>query len=172
MPKRGNFKTATVFAIMALGFMVNEANAAQCGNSVGGFETWKSQIVEEARAKGVGGSALSALQGTHYNHATIGADHSQGGFHVSLESFLARRGGAAIAARGRGMKNSAMFQSIQQQYGVPPGPLIAIWGFETGFGAVHGNQDALSAVATLAYDCRRSAYFTDQLSKCAWFDAW
>jgi len=34
---------------------------------------------------------------------------------------------------------------------------------ETGFGAVHGNQDALSAVATLAYDCRRSAYFTDQL---------
>jgi membrane-bound lytic murein transglycosylase B len=46
---------------------------------------------------------------------------------------------------------------------VPPGPLIAIWGFETGFGAVHGNQDALSAVATLAYDCRRSAFFTDQL---------
>jgi len=34
---------------------------------------------------------------------------------------------------------------------------------ETGFGAVHGNQDALSAVATLAYDCRRSAFFTDQL---------
>ncbi len=45
----------------------------------------------------------------------------------------------------------------------PPGPLIAIWGMETGFGHVHGNQDALSAVATLAYDCRRSAYFTDQL---------
>ena len=28
---------------------------------------------------------------------------------------------------------------------------------------MHGNQNALSAVATLAYDCRRSAYFTDQL---------
>ena len=35
---------------------------------------------------------------------------------------------------------------------------------ETGFGAVQGNQNALSAVATLAYDCRRSAYFTDQLN--------
>ena len=34
---------------------------------------------------------------------------------------------------------------------------------ETGFGKIHGNQHALSAVATLAYDCRRSAYFTDQL---------
>jgi membrane-bound lytic murein transglycosylase B len=34
---------------------------------------------------------------------------------------------------------------------------------ETGFGAVHGNQNMLSAIATLAYDCRRSDYFTDQL---------
>jgi membrane-bound lytic murein transglycosylase B len=34
---------------------------------------------------------------------------------------------------------------------------------ETGFGAMRGNTNTLSAVATLAYDCRRSAYFTDQL---------
>ncbi len=34
---------------------------------------------------------------------------------------------------------------------------------ETAFGAVKGNVNTLSAVATLAYDCRRSAYFTDQL---------
>ncbi|MCI0735852.1 MAG: lytic murein transglycosylase, partial [Beijerinckiaceae bacterium] len=47
--------------------------------------------------------------------------------------------------------------------GVPPGPLLAIWGMETGFGRERGNQNTLSAVATLAYDCRRSAYFTDQL---------
>jgi membrane-bound lytic murein transglycosylase B len=53
---------------------------------------------------------------------------------------------------------------LEQRYGVPPGPLIAIWGMETGFGSQHGNLHALSAVATLAYDCRRSAYFTDQLN--------
>jgi membrane-bound lytic murein transglycosylase B len=34
---------------------------------------------------------------------------------------------------------------------------------ETGFGANRGNANVLSAVATLAYDCRRSAYFTEQL---------
>jgi hypothetical protein len=38
-----------------------------------------------------------------------------------------------------------------------------IWGMETGFGKSRGNQNVLSAVATLAYDCRRTAYFTDQL---------
>jgi membrane-bound lytic murein transglycosylase B len=78
---------------------------------------------------------------------------------------MAKRGASIIVARGRQLKRSqaALFASIQQRYGVPPGPLIAIWGMETGFGAVHGNQHALSAVATLAYDCRRSDYFTDQL---------
>jgi membrane-bound lytic murein transglycosylase B len=56
-----------------------------------------------------------------------------------------------------------MFASIQQRYGVPPGPLIAIWGMETGFGSQRGNQNMLSSIATLAYDCRRSAYFTEHL---------
>ncbi len=78
---------------------------------------------------------------------------------------MAKRGASAIVARGRQLKQSqaGLFASIQQRYGVPPGPLLAIWGMETGFGAVRGNQHALSAVATLAYDCRRSEYFTDQL---------
>jgi membrane-bound lytic murein transglycosylase B len=165
MTKCGQFRIVVVAALVALGGMAGKAAAAQCGNTAAGFDTWKTQIAEEAKSKGIDGSALSALMGTHYNHATIGADRGQGGFHVSFESFMARRGGSAIASRGRGLKQSqaALFASIQQRYGVPPGPLIAIWGFETGFGAVRGNQDALSAVATLAYDCRRSAYFTDQL---------
>ena len=34
---------------------------------------------------------------------------------------------------------------------------------ETGFGSQHGNQNSLSAIATLAYDCRRPEFFTDQL---------
>ena len=102
---------------------------------------------------------------THYNPATIAADRGQRSFHLSLDQFLAKRGGSAIASRGRSLKqsNAALFASIEQRYGVAPGPLLAIWGMETGFGAVHGNQNMLSAIATLAYDCRRSDYFTDQL---------
>lgn len=84
---------------------------------------------------------------------------------MSLDQFLAKRGGSVIVARGRALKqsNAALFASIEQRYGVPPGPLLAIWGMETGFGRMRGNQNVLSAVATLAYDCRRPAYFTDQL---------
>ncbi len=41
--------------------------------------------------------------------------------------------------------------------------MLAIWGMETGLGRFLGNQNTLSAVATLAYDCRRTAFFTEQL---------
>lgn len=149
----------------ALG-LASPASAAQCGNNAAGFEAWKQDFADEARARGHGAAAISALMGTHYNSATIAADRGQKSFRLSLDQFMAKRGGSAIIARGRSLKKSqaGLFSSIEQRYGVPPGPLLAIWGMETGFGAVHGNQHALSAVATLAYDCRRSDYFTDQLN--------
>src|SRR5215203_3521484 len=64
-----------------------------------------------------------------------------------LDQFLAKRGGSAIVSRGRALKQSqaALFAQIEQRYGVPPGPLLAIWGMETAFGAQRGNQNVLSA---------------------------
>jgi membrane-bound lytic murein transglycosylase B len=143
----------------------SQANAAQCGNSAGGFEAWKQSFAGEARAKGVGASTIQALMATNYAQATINADRGQRSFQLSLEQFLAKRGSTTIVAKGRQLKNSqaALFSSIQQRYGVPPGPLLAIWGMETGFGTQRGNQNMLSSIATLAYDCRRSAYFTEHL---------
>jgi membrane-bound lytic murein transglycosylase B len=157
-------KAVAITALATFGPAVGAANAAQCGHSGGGFESWKQEFAQEARGK-VGATAIAALMTTHYNPATISADRGQRSFHLSLDQFLAKRGGSVIASRGRALKqsNAALFASIEQRYGVPPGPLLAIWGMETGFGAVHGNQNMLSAVATLAYDCRRSDYFTDQL---------
>ncbi|WP_338690062.1 lytic murein transglycosylase [Bradyrhizobium sp. 26S5] len=153
---------AAVAMVATLGV---EANAAQCGNGPGGFESWKEQFAGEARAKGVGATAIDALMQSHYASATIAADRGQRSFGLSLEQFMAKRGSATIVARGRSLKQSqaALFASIQQRYGVPPGPLIAIWGMESGFGSQRGNQNMLSSIATLAYDCRRPEFFTDQL---------
>jgi membrane-bound lytic murein transglycosylase B len=165
MTTGGQFKTVTVAALVALVWMASEAGAAQCGSTAAGFEAWKKQFADEARGKGVSASTVAALMATTYSTATIAADRGQRSFRLSLDQFLAKRGGSAIVARGRALKQShaALFASIQQRYGVPPGPLLAIWGMETGFGANRGNHNVLSAVATLAYDCRRSAYFTEQL---------
>ena len=141
------------------------ANAAQCGNGPGGFEAWKQQFAPEAKANGIGANGINALMQANYASATIAADRSLHSFKLSLDQFMVKRGSAAIVARGRSLRQSqgAMFASIEQRYGVPPGPLIAIWGMESGFGSQRGNQNMLSSIATLAYDCRRPEYFTDQL---------
>jgi membrane-bound lytic murein transglycosylase B len=166
MIRGGQFKTVTVAALIALVGMASEAGAAQCSSTAASFEAWKKQFADEARGRGVSASAVAALMSTSYSSAAIAADRGQRSFGLSLEQFIAKRGGSAIVARGRALKQSqaALFASLQQRYGVPPGPLLAIWGMETGFGSQHGNQNALSAVATLAYDCRRTAFFTDQLN--------
>jgi membrane-bound lytic murein transglycosylase B len=165
MTKSGQFKTVAAGAVVALVWTAGHASAAQCGSTAAGFETWKRQFADEAKGRGVSASTVAALTAASYSTATIAADRGQRSFHLSLDQFLAKRGGSAIAARGRALKqsNAALFASIQQRYGVPPGPLLAIWGMETGFGRSRGNQNVLSAVATLAYDCRRTAYFTEQL---------
>jgi membrane-bound lytic murein transglycosylase B len=156
------FRVMTLTAALVLAAGV--AQAAQCGSDAGGFESWKSAFAPEAKAAGVGPRGLSALAGTHYATKTIYADRHQKSFHLSLSEFMRVRGSAAIIARGRSLKaqNAGLFASIEQRYGVPPGPVIAIWGMETGFGAVTGNQNTISAVASLAYDCRRHDYFTEQ----------
>jgi membrane-bound lytic murein transglycosylase B len=157
--------TAAFVILTTLACVSPHANAAQCGNGPGSFEAWKQQFSGEARAKGIGGTGLSALMGANYAQATINADRGQKSFRLSLDQFLVKRGSAAIVAKGQRLRQSqaAMFAGIQQRYGVPPGPLIAIWGMETGFGTQHGNQNMLSSIATLAYDCRRPEYFTEQL---------
>jgi membrane-bound lytic murein transglycosylase B len=164
MFKSGEFATAfTALALLAC--LGAKADAAQCGSTAAGFETWKRQFAEEASGKSISATGVAALMATNYASATIAADRGQRSFSLSLDQFLAKRGGPAIVSRGRALKQSqaALFASIQQRYGVPPGPLLAIWGMETGFGSQRGNQNMLSSIATLAYDCRRPEYFTEQL---------
>ena len=165
MIMRGELASATLAVLAVLIGLAPGAQAAQCGSGPGGFEAWKREFAAEAQAKGIGGAGIAALQQTNYASATIAADRSPHSFKLSLDQFMVKRGAAAIVARGRSMKqrNAALFASIEQRYGVPAGPLIAIWGMETGFGSQHGNQNMLSSIATLAYDCRRPEYFTDQL---------
>jgi membrane-bound lytic murein transglycosylase B len=155
---------ASVVLVSGLG-LAETASAAQCGNTAADFDKWKQDFAEEAKAEGYGASTLSALRAAPYATATIRADRGQKSFRLSLDAFLAKRGGSIIVSRGRALKqtHAALLASLEQRYGVPPGPLLAIWGMETGFGRISGNQNTLSAVATLAYDCRRSAFFTEHL---------
>ncbi len=158
-------RTIVVGLVVSLGLMAAPAMAAQCGNSAGGYNAWKTAFAQEAKAKGMNAKAISALMGTSYATSTIYADRHQHSFKLGLKAFMAKRGASAIVSQGRGKRaaNAALFASIEKKYGVPAGPLIAIWGMETAFGNYTGSQNVLSATATLAYDCRRTEFFQEQL---------
>jgi membrane-bound lytic murein transglycosylase B len=158
------FKTVVFVTGLLIGVGAAQAGSS-CGNDASGFETWKASFAAQAKAGGVGPRGIAALATTHYATGTIYADRHQKSFHLSLAAFMKLRGAATIVARGRAQKaaNAALFAGLKARYGVPAGPLIAIWGMETGFGAITGRQNTVSAVATLAYDCRRHDFFTEQL---------
>jgi membrane-bound lytic murein transglycosylase B len=56
-------------------------------------------------------------------------------------------------------RNPGFYDSLERRFGVPAGVLIAIHGMETGFGGFMGDSSVVSAIVTLAYDCRRSDFF-------------
>ncbi|TPW26071.1 lytic murein transglycosylase [Pararhizobium mangrovi] len=152
-------------AVLVAGFAMPAA-AAQCGNTSSGFQRWVQQFRQEAASEGFSPRTLDrAFDGISYRSRTIAADRGQHSFKLSLDAFMKKRGSATIVAKGKRLKRkyASLFSSIESRYGVPPGPLLAIWGMETGFGSFMGNDRAIPALATLAYDCRRSAFFTDQL---------
>jgi membrane-bound lytic murein transglycosylase B len=60
-------------------------------------------------------------------------------------------------------EHSDLLREIGERYGVQPRFIVALWGIETDFGRVTGAFQVLPALATLAYDSRRSAYFRSEL---------
>ncbi|MCX7560807.1 lytic transglycosylase domain-containing protein [Sulfitobacter sp. F26204] len=155
-----NFRTFLLFGLTSA-VLAAPVAAAQCGNNASGFGHWKAAFAAEAKAAGVGQRGLQALANAQYATGTIQADRNQKSFKYSLSKFMQVRGADTIVSQGRKRKgqNAGFYQSLEQRYGVPAGVILAIHGMETGFGGFMGKSQVVSAITTLAYDCRRSAFF-------------
>ena len=156
---------ATLFRAAALlALAATPALSAQCGNDAGGWDRWKREFGEEAAATGIGQRGLEALGGARYATRTIAADRNQTGVKYALDDFIRIRLGSldgfAAQANKRLNQNRAFFQNLEARYGVPAGILLAIHGMETGFGRNMGSENVVSSILTVAYDCRRSDFFT------------
>jgi len=151
---------------LALCVLTEPAGAAPCGSSGAGFGPWLEDFKREALAQGFSPKTLdAALAGVSYDRRVIGRDRGQRIFRQSFETFSSRLVTPGRLSKGRTMlqRHAALLRRIEAQYGVPGPVLVAIWGLETGFGADNGRFRTTQALATLAYDCRRSAQFQEEL---------
>ena len=160
-----SFAKATIFAaaFAMLGMATGTAGAASCGKDGKGFAAWLEDYRASREAQGI---STAPLANAKYDTAVIKLDRNQhGAFKGSLEQFLARRAPASYVSKAKGLMRSqaGLLKKIQAQYGVQPEVILAIWGMETGFGANSGNKGVFQPLATLAYDCRRAAFFTNEL---------
>lgn len=147
--------------------MAGQAFAAPACRNTGSFERWLEEFKREAASQGILRQAIAAaLDGVTFDPSVIRRDRGQGVFQQSFLQFSERMTAAGRYQNGlRQIKNNAqLFARIEKATGVPPPVVAALWGLESDYGAYKGaNFSIIRAVATLAYDCRRSEFFRKQL---------
>jgi membrane-bound lytic murein transglycosylase B len=72
----GKGKLIAAAGAVASCLLTSVAYAASCGNSAAGFEQWKVEFAEKAKAAGVKKKGLAALSGAKYSTGTIRADRA------------------------------------------------------------------------------------------------
>jgi len=138
-----------------------------CQNT-GSFEAWLAGFRREAAAKGISRATIaSALDGMTLDPGIIARDRKQGFF---AQSFLAFAGklisqNRLQAGAARLKQHRELLAKVEQEYGVPGPVIVAFWALESDFGVGMGNLPVLRSLATLAYDCRRSEMFRDELTE-------
>ena len=155
----------TGFSIAALLLASGAADAAPCRTS-GTYDAWLAAFERDAMAQGVSQRTISiAAPALTYDQRIVNIDRGQRVFTQTFLQFSDRMAAAYRIQRGQALikANAAVFTRIEQQFGVPAPVIVAFWGLESDFGANMGKDHSLSAIASLAYDCRRSDKFRAQL---------
>jgi lytic murein transglycosylase len=142
------------------------ARALECGRSAEGFNGWLRSFRQVAVLDGVSPEVVdAALSAVAYDASVKAHDHGVAAFGRNFAAFAASHITPGGISRGKAMLRSyeAPLKKIEERYGVPPPVLVAIRGLETGFGGDNGSFPTFTALATLAWDCRRPDRYRAEL---------
>lgn len=95
----------------------------------------------------------------------IERDRSQAETILTLERYVAGHVTGKVIKAGRESLTAhrQVLTEVADRYGVPPGIVLAVWGIESNFGRFSGIRPTIAALATLAWDPRRAAFFRSEL---------
>jgi membrane-bound lytic murein transglycosylase B len=130
------------------------------------FAQWLGQLREEALASGISAAtADDALGGIQPLPRVLELDQKQPEKTLSFADYAQRVVTPKRVADGRKLlrQHKALLDKVSRKYGVQPRFIVALWGLETNYGRITGGFRVIDALATLAYDGRRAAYFRGEL---------
>lgn len=132
----------------------------------GDFAAFLAGVRHDARAAGIGPAVLDrAFAGLRPNPRVIELDRSQPEFTLTWDQYRARIVSDARIARGRTLfaQHRPLLDRVAARYGVPAGIIMGIWGLESNYGQSTGGFNVIEALATLAWEGRRAAFFRAEL---------
>jgi lytic murein transglycosylase len=135
-----------------------------------GFRAYLDTLSAQAASRGVSRATLDAVMPTlQYNDRVVRLDRAQPGGTPNgpppkFAPYRWQHVDASRINRGRAKYEALrpLLSRVEAETGVPEEIMVAIYGHETSYGVVTGNYDLAEALATLAYEGRRRALFSDE----------
>jgi len=130
------------------------------------YQEWQAELRTEALSKGISAEIFDKAFGRiELIERVIELDRKQPEFTLTLDEYLSRviSDTRIKNARQKIVEHADILDEVSKAYGVQKRFIVALWGIETNFGSNTGGFEVISALATLAYDGRRSAYFRKEL---------
>jgi len=130
------------------------------------FENWLSGFKADALEKGITQTTLdTALADLQPIDRVIELDRRQPEFTMTFPQYLSHvvNPGRIKTGRQHLARQKKLLAEVSKQYGVPAAVVVAMWAIESDFGRLTGGFQVVPALATLAYDGRRSQYFRGEL---------
>ncbi len=130
------------------------------------FNNWLINYKKYAVNQGISKKTVDeAFQNTRLLKRIIKYDRNQPEFIEKTNVYIGKRVNKqkVIYAKKLIRNNNNLLNKVEKKFSVPKNYLVALWGIETVFGKHKGKVDIISALATLSFDKRRSAYFSREL---------
>jgi len=165
--KYTSFVRVVITSLVALGLLVGVAVSQESLVPPDpAFAAWLADLRKEALAKGITPATVElALTNVEPLPVVVERDRTQAELVLPLDQYLARRLNPKTinTAHDMAVRHKALLARIGAKYGVPSRFIVAVWGLESNFGQFTGVRPTIAALATLAYDQRRAAYFRGEL---------
>ncbi len=146
---------------LALGAAIRPA----CANEAD-FRTWLQGVQREAIQRGIPAEIVAdALADVTPIPRVLELDRRQPETTLTFDEYVSRVVTQTRIETGRSRlrEHRDLLEQVRRRYGVQPRFIVALWAIETDFGRITGNFSVIGALATLAYDGRRSAFFREEL---------
>ncbi len=118
------------------------------------FQKWKQDFRVEALSQGIQADLFDkSLASLKPDPEIIKLDNSQPEFTRSIWEYLDNAISVSRIKKGRRLMDQygALFDQIEERYGVQREIILAIWALESDFGRNYGNKSVVRSLATLAY---------------------